>query len=79
MSHPVRVIVLGAIFGLHGLGGHHFAAAPPPDERVDLVLLNGTIHPGDSNHDKPVVRELAERLRADGVRVWFDEWEFRLD
>jgi small GTP-binding protein len=27
-----------------------------------------------SSKDKPVVRELAERLKADGVRVWFDEW-----
>ena len=26
-----------------------------------------------SGKDKPVVRELAERLRADGVRVWLDE------
>ena len=25
--------------------------------------------------DKAVVRPLAERLRADGLRVWFDEWE----
>ena len=24
--------------------------------------------------DKAVVRPLAERLRADGVKVWFDEW-----
>ena len=31
-----------------------------------------------SSKDKPVVRELAERLRADGVRVWFDEWEIQL-
>ena len=27
-----------------------------------------------SSKDKPIVRELAERLRADGVRVWLDEW-----
>jgi WD40 repeat protein/GTPase SAR1 family protein len=27
-----------------------------------------------SSKDKHVVRELAERLRADGLRVWFDEW-----
>lgn len=25
--------------------------------------------------DKPAVRELAEALRAHGLRVWFDEWE----
>lgn len=27
-----------------------------------------------SSKDKAAVRELAERLRADGLRVWFDEW-----
>ena len=27
-----------------------------------------------SAQDKAVVRPLAERLRADGVKVWFDEW-----
>ncbi len=26
-----------------------------------------------SSKDKPVVRAIAERLRADGVKVWFDE------
>src|SRR5215813_1387980 len=30
-----------------------------------------------SSKDKAVVRPLAERLRRDGVRVWFDEWEIR--
>jgi len=30
-----------------------------------------------SSKDKPVVRKLAERLRADGLRVWFDEWEIQ--
>ena len=28
-----------------------------------------------SAKDKAVVRPLAERLRADGVKVWFGEWE----
>jgi hypothetical protein len=27
-----------------------------------------------STKDKAVVRPLAERLRADGLKVWFDEW-----
>jgi len=30
-----------------------------------------------SSKDKPVVREVAERLRGDGLRVWFDEWEIQ--
>jgi hypothetical protein len=27
-----------------------------------------------STKDKPVVRALAERLKRDGRRVWFDDW-----
>ena len=30
-----------------------------------------------SNKDKHIVRPLAERLRNDGLRVWFDEWSIR--
>ena len=30
-----------------------------------------------SAKDKPVVRDVAERLKKDGLRVWFDEWEIR--
>jgi len=30
-----------------------------------------------SSKDKAVVRALAERLRRDGLRVWFDEWEIQ--
>ena len=30
-----------------------------------------------SSKDKLVVRGVAERLRKDGLRVWFDEWEIR--
>jgi hypothetical protein len=28
-----------------------------------------------SSKDKPRVGKLAERLRGDGVRVWYDAWE----
>lgn len=28
-------------------------------------------------HDKPRVRRLADRLKAAGLRVWFDEWNIR--
>jgi hypothetical protein len=28
-----------------------------------------------SSKDKPAVRALAERLKADGLRVWLDDWE----
>jgi WD40 repeat protein len=30
-----------------------------------------------SSRDKAVVRAVAERLRADNLRVWFDEWELK--
>src|SRR5262245_29695886 len=30
-----------------------------------------------SSADKGEVRSLAKRLRGDGVRVWFDDWELR--
>jgi len=30
-----------------------------------------------SSKDKAVMRPIAERLRADGLRVWFDEWEIK--
>lgn len=59
MSHLVRMIVLCAFFGLHGLSGNQFAAAQPPDGRVDIVLLNGTIHPGDGS--EPSVGHVAIR------------------
>ena len=40
-----------------------------PDQFTYDVLLS------HSAKDKVVVRELAERLRVDGLKVWFDEWE----
>jgi small GTP-binding protein len=30
-----------------------------------------------SSNDKPEVRKIAQRLRDDGLRVWFDEWEIK--
>jgi hypothetical protein len=30
-----------------------------------------------SSQDKPAVQALAQRLKQDGVRVWFDEWEIQ--
>ena len=30
-----------------------------------------------SAKDKAVVRQLAERLRQDGLKVWFDKWEIK--
>ena len=42
-----------------------------PDEFPYDVFLS------HSAKDKPVVRDVAERLKKDGLRVWFDEWELR--
>jgi hypothetical protein len=30
-----------------------------------------------SSKDKPVVRELANQLKQDGLRVWLDEWKIQ--
>jgi hypothetical protein len=40
----------------------------PDNFKYDVFLSH-------KSKDKAVVRELAERLRRDGLRVWFDEWE----
>jgi WD40 repeat protein/GTPase SAR1 family protein len=42
--------------------------AQTTDFKYDVFLSH-------SSEDKPVVRKIAGRLRADGLRVWFDEWE----
>jgi hypothetical protein len=44
---------------------------PPSQEfRYDVFLSH-------SSKDKAVVRTVAERLRKDGLKVWFDDWEIR--
>src|SRR5260370_37167151 len=45
------------------------ATFPMPDEFAYDVFLS------HSSKDKAVVRPIAERLRKDGLRVWFDESE----
>src|ERR1044071_7669228 len=40
------------------------------DFQYDVLLSH-------SSKDKADVRPIAERLRADGLRVWFDEWRLR--
>ena len=43
---------------------------PDDDFKYDVFLSH-------SSRDKAVVRPLAERLRADGLRVWLDDWELK--
>src|SRR5215213_3048915 len=44
---------------------------PDDDFKYDVFLSH-------SSKDKAVVRPLAERLRADGLRVWYDDWEIQV-
>jgi hypothetical protein len=46
------------------------AGHPLTPFRYDVFLSH-------SSADKPVVREMAEGLKAAGLRVWFDEWIIR--
>jgi GTPase SAR1 family protein len=39
--------------------------------------LNYDVFLSHSAKDKSAVRELAERLKSDGLRVWLDEWEIQ--
>jgi small GTP-binding protein len=39
----------------------------PDDFRYDVFLSH-------SAKDKSIVRDIAERLKKDGIKVWFDEW-----
>jgi tetratricopeptide (TPR) repeat protein len=41
-----------------------------PDEVFDVFLSH-------NSEDKPVVRQIAEALRARKIKVWLDEWELR--
>ena len=51
-------------------GPLNLLVSPAPGFRYDVFLIH-------SPKDKAVAREVAERLEADGVRVWFDEWEVK--
>ena len=42
-----------------------------PDEFSHDVFLS------HSSKDKQIVRDLAERLKKDGIKVWFDEWALK--
>ena len=42
-----------------------------PDEFTHDAFLS------PSSEDEAVVRAVAERLRADGLRLWLDDWEIR--
>lgn len=41
------------------------------------ATFNYDVFLSHSSKDKPAIRKLAQRLKADGLRVWFDEWEIQ--
>jgi hypothetical protein len=42
----------------------------PDDFQYDVFLSHNA-------KDKPVVREIAERLKKDGLKLWFEKWEIK--
>jgi hypothetical protein len=63
-----------------------FAHATCQQPRNSHIVRPAIMSDADSTHavflshstkDKAVVRAVAERLKADGLRVWFDDWEIR--
>ena len=60
---------------------------PDPEHRQECLWYYGQRAMGEqfsfdvflshSSKDKAVVRDVAERLRKDGLRVWLDEWVLR--
>src|SRR5260370_7283873 len=41
------------------------------------AVFHYDVFPSHSPKDKPIVRAIAEHLRADGLRVWFDDWQIK--
>ena len=56
---------------------HNRRLIPYPAPMDGATRYRYDVFLSDSSADKPVVRELAERLRTAGLRVWFDEWNIR--
>jgi len=70
---PQYVRVLQAKIGdgagiSHGGPRERARSSPRTNKGFDIFLSH-------NSKDKPAVRELAEALRARGLRVWLDEWE----
>ena len=63
---PVFAPKFRCVWGERGNKGESLA----DDFKYDVFLSH-------SSKDLGVVRAVAERLRADGLRVWFDEWEIK--
>ena len=43
----------------------------------DKEVFKWDVFLSHSSDDKNIVRDIANRLKDDGVRVWFDEWEIQ--
>jgi small GTP-binding protein len=65
---PFRNRIYEFVFGHRG--PLSLLASEPPIFAYDVFVSH-------SPTDKAVVRAIAERLRQDGLRVWFDEWELK--
>jgi hypothetical protein len=50
-------------------------SAPPKGKFDAKSQFDFEVFLSHSAKDKDTVRSLAERLKNDGLRVWFDEWQ----
>lgn len=64
---------------MHQVGASALPTMDHAGPRSDRALMSNQfdfdVFLSHSSKDKDVVRAVAERLRHDGLKVWFDEWE----
>ena len=72
VSNPPKAVAAPAVQAASSPDGTREPAPAPPQQAIPAASFD--VFLSHSSKDKAVVRAVAERLRADGLKVWFDEW-----